>query len=331
MLTRSQLNYRNINEKDFYMFHKNFSINSKKHTKNSKNTSNAPNAFQKKHDNTQNMLLFDIESFDLKIENKQRTRWIPHQISWGIYSYNDDTQKMEMYKKRNYYVSELWVHPTFRHQIETKFKKSYQRHMLEVSKSKYPLKNAHKIISQMLKDIERYDVTTLASYNISSDFKMLNNLVECVCQETNKTISSKVFDRRYSNPFRKESLRYCDLMHNVSILYMDYLIDEGFKDEKIFRNATTKQIKLRGRNNSKSIYSAEYILDKFFGEKQSHTANDDVDLEAKMLGKIIKEKGIKSLEFNVMYPVKLYTQFSQNILEKHSQKIKTAYLYSKSN
>lgn len=319
MLTRSQINYSNIGIKDFYSFHKAPKVI---HSKKKEVVVDNANEIE-------TLLLFDIESYELKIKDGQSPKWIPHQISWGIYQYNQETETLELHKKRNYYVSEIWVHPKFRSQIQTKFKQSYKRHLSNVTDTAYPLKPAYQVITQMLKDIERFQVSTLASYNIYGDFNALNNLVEYI--PMTKNISEKVFNHKYSNPFRNPLLRYCDIMHNVSILYMDYLIQEGFKDEKIFRNAATKHIKLRGRNNSKSIYSAEYIIHKFFGKKQTHFADDDVDLEAEMLEKIIKDKGTNALEYNVMYPTKLYNRFSQEILEKHPLKIQTAYLYSKTN
>jgi hypothetical protein len=111
-------------------------------------------------------------------------------------------------------------------------------------------------------------------------------------------------------------------------MYKDYLIEEGFKDGKIFRNAKTKRIKLRGRDNTKSIYSVEYIAKKFFDKKQLHFAADDVIIEGMLLQKIIRDHGYYKLKLNSMYPSDIYRMFLQRIIENYHNKIETHYMIS---
>lgn len=324
MLTRSKANYSGIAMKDFVALQPLQSTFRRRKTYKPVQTIKAV-----QHKNTKNVLgnilLFDIESYEINVKDPISDiitkKWIPYQIAWGIYSSND----MKSITKKNYYVSELWVNPTYRRNISDMYRDSFKKNLSRVKSSDYSMKSSHSIVNKMLETIQRYDVRTIASYNIHSDFSTLKDLVTYIPSRTK--IDTRLFNCKYTNPFRIQGVNYCDLMHNAAILYMDYLIKEGLEDEKIFRNAKTKKIKLTGRNNSKSIYSAEYILKKFFNDKQPHTANGDVKLEMKMLKKMVEDFGQKELELNVMYPENLYHQFERKIINEHSQEVKTAFLY----
>ena len=316
MLTRSKVNYSGISMKDLVALMPSESrSNTRTKTRNICLSNNTVLG---------NVMLFDIESYAINVKNPVSSsilkKWIPHQIAWRVYDDN-----LKCVSKKNYYVSEIWVTPHYRSAIAKQYPHSFKKHLDKVTKNDYPMKSSKKIINKMLDIIEEFNVKTIMSYNIYSDFESLKDLVQYI--PSKNELDNSLFDCKYSNPFRI-NINYCDLMHNVGLLYMDYLIDEGFKDEKIFRNAKTKKIKLTGRDNSIGVYSAEYVLRKFFNDKQPHTADGDVKLEIKLLKKMVDEFGEKELELNVMYPKKLYDQFASKIMNEHVQKVKTAYLYS---
>jgi len=321
MLTRSKVDYSNIRIDDLIVWQP--EIKSKR--KISKYICASTNV-----NTLHTVMLFDLESYEIMVKDpntkKVFKKWIPHQIAWEIY----DAKKQDMIflDKKNYYVSEMWINPIYRQEISDKYPESFKEHFSRISKSNYPMKSGWSILNQMVDDILKYNVKTMVSYNINTDFESLKDLRRYI-NSKEVTVNEKTFDCKYSNPFRFPGLNYCDLMHNIGVLYIDYLIKEGLKDEKIFRNASTKQIKLTGRDNTKSIYSAEYVLQKFFNDKQPHTADEDVKLEIKMLEKMIKDYGQESIELNVMYPNKLYYTFVDRILKNHSQQVNTAYMYQK--
>ena len=322
MLTRSKVDYSGVCMKDFITLQPLLpSRKNAKNIKNAKNTKDVKSAVR-------NIMLFDIESYKITVKNPTSNviseKWVPHQIAWGVYNWDEALKQLTCLSKKNYYVAEIWINPNYRKEVTKQYTQSFKQHLSQLTSSNYPMKSASSLINKMLKSITRYNIDTLAAYNIHGDFKSLKNLVQYITSTSKIKVNKMLFDLKYSNPFRMPGLNYCDLMHNTSILYMDYLIDEGFKDEKIFRNAKTKQIKLRGRDNTRSIYSAEYVLHKFFNDKQPHIANQDVKLEAKIMKKILKDFGGNGLELNVMYPDKLYNQFEQKIRNEHSQ---TAYLF----
>ncbi len=271
-----------------------------------------------------NILLFDVESYKFPVSNT----WIPHQIAWSIHKYDAQAKKLDCIEKRNYYVAELWIEPKYREEILSKYKHSNKNHLENLKTSDYPMKSSYGIMEQFLNDIRMHNVKTLASYNISSDFTSMKELVKALC--ANRPIDKAEFDVKYCNPFRFQHLNYVDLMHNVGTLYADYLIDEGFKCGKIFRNIATHNIKVSGRKlGGKSIYSAEFVLDKFFTAKQTHFADDDVKLEAQMLEKMLNDHGENGVELNVMYPedLYLYKMFACKITEEYSSRIKSATVF----
>lgn len=293
-----------------------------------KSRSNNTSCQQKqKTDKFNGIILFDIESLKVNVgqtsSGENIAKWIPHQIAWAVYD-----SKLESICEKNYYVAEMWVNSNYRRQISAQFKDSFKLHHQKVLSNNYPVKSASKIINKMLKCIQKYNVNIIASYNIHSDFVSLKNLVnDVISDKTN--INNSQFNCKYSNPFRM-NIDYCDLMHNVGVFYIDYLIDEGLKDEKIFRDAGSRhRIKLTGRDASKGVYSAEYVLSKFFDLKQSHFAEEDVDFEMKLFRKMVDDFGLKDLELNVMYPDNLYNKFRDKILKEHSEKVKSAYMYAK--
>lgn len=275
---------------------------------------------------SETFILFDIESFEVTInDNSDLKKWIPHQIAWGIYSYNPSSKTLDCKATKNYYVAELWIEEKYRNEIKHNFETACSTHLTAMKNTKYPIKSSINIIKEMIEDMKVHNVGLLAAYNISSDFKSLKLLYEKF--SSNETfIDDKLFNIKYSNPFRLKSIDYIDLMHNSAILYMDYLITEGFTDKKIFRNGNTNYIKLKGRDDTKSIYSAEYIIGKFFSQKQLHLAHDDVKLESLLLEKMLNDHGIDAIEKNVMYPTDLYQEFSRKINENYGDKIEIDYV-----
>lgn len=265
-----------------------------------------------------NVLLFDIESYKLKFKDTER--WVPQEIAWGVYEYEETSKQYKLLIKNNYYVSEIWVSPIYRNQLVKKYKNSFIKHINNVQKKQYPMKTASGIISKMLDTIKMFDVKTIASFNINYDFSCLKNM--SICFPNSENIEKTEFDSKYTNPFRIQHLQYLDIMHNAGILYIDYLIKEGFKDEKIYQNPETNRIKLKGRDNTSGIYSAEYIAHKFFQQQQPHTADEDVELEIKIINKMVSEYGINSIELNVMYSTGLYDLFANKIKTEYSDLLK---------
>lgn len=283
-----------------------------------------------------NILLFDLESFKLSdnfIKNSfnlnsfnsnslnSKTndveKWLPHQFAWTIYKYCFSKKKLTPILERNYYVSEFWIDPLYRDEMAQTSNQSILNHLNELKKSRYPMKCGLDIIHEMNTNIKEYNIEYICAYNIASDFQAIKNL--------HRHLNLNSFDSNSINPF---DTNYVDLMHNVTTMYKDYLIEEGFKDGKIFRNAKTKRIKLRGRDNTKSIYSVEYIAKKFFDKKQLHFASDDVLIEGMLLQKIIRDHGYYKLKQNSTYPSDIYRMFLQRIIENYHNKIETHYMLS---
>lgn len=304
---------------------------------------NNPLPFRKQY---KYFLLFDLESFqfnlnmtdkeidketniknDIKNDIKNEPLWTPHQFAWSIFKVLNGTEIIPILNK-NYYVSEIWIDQYFRQEMLTSSKNAMKIHLEQMKRTQYPMKRSIDILKDMINDIEEFNVSILCGYNITSDFKAIKTLYNTFSNPiSNDIIEESLFSINRINPF-KISVDYLDLMTNTSMLYMDYLIEEGLKDEKIFRNAKTKRIKLRGRDDTKSIYSAEYIVKKFFDLKQTHYASDDVDVESKLLNKLLHEKGFKQLELNDTYSNDLYRLFSDKITNDYKEQIKTLSLFS---
>ena len=53
---------------------------------------------------------------------------------------------------------------------------------------------------------------------------------------------------------------------------------------------------------SKTVFSAEYVLQDFFNVSQRHLADDDVEHERLLLEKCLCDFGVHRLEYGILYP-----------------------------
>lgn len=270
-------------------------------------------------ENVGNIIIFDTESYKLKIDMHTKDIWVPHQVAWGVYMYNKNTKTLKLKKKQNFYVSEIWIEKKFRNQMECRYQNSMNKHLKNLKTNEYPMSNAYNIIKQIINDIKIFDIKILSAYNIHYDFLMMRNLSRYISNNT-KSIPTTEFNHKYTNPFRNPNLKYCDIMHNIGILYNDQLIQKGLADGIIFKDIQTKKIHLKNES-SKSIYAAEYLFKFFFNKIQTHSADDDVDLEVKLMQKIFNEFGVKAIELNVMYPTSMYKQFSEIVIQTYYDRL----------
>lgn len=266
-----------------------------------------------------NVLLIDIETF--KHKNSKRLRegmWFPFQIAWGVYRYDGDSKTIKCLQKRMYHVEECVTEKEFFLSLTDNY---LQKHR---ERGNLKLHKAYNILKELDEDITTHDVRTVSAYNIYHDFKVVKDLLKWVSinqypHDKKKDIQkfkTLKYDFSWFNPFRSANIKYLDLMHTVPHAYIVKLIKEGVKDDSVWYCIETKQLRTTRNSRKKGIYSAEYILKKFFDIDQTHFADDDVRDEAKLLEKLLQDVGEDKIEYNVFYPERLINIIDRTIREK---------------
>jgi len=248
---------------------------------------------QHHHSNNDNskkrFMLIDTESF--RFDNNEL---LPLQIACGVYEWNEADLRLDNIGNYTVYIEQIYYNQHFRDAIPAGCLK---KHDENIAANSYLVSDANHIIQNMIDLIEIHQVSTLVGYNISWDFLAIANLGATFCKDI------EGFDHRCDNPFNRMRLDYLDLMHEIVKKYGRELTSQGIHDGTVHRAEDSNRIVLRRNTKfSKSIYSAEYVLQHFFGVSQHHMANTDVADEALMLEKCLLEFGLSSLEYNVAYP-----------------------------
>jgi hypothetical protein len=252
-----------------------------------------------------NVLIFDTETFEMIGE------WYPYQISWGVYRWNESTKMLDLLHHEMYHTSEYIHLNKYRSYLSEKMLKLHTlRGLNEMS--------AVNIVKRLDETISEFNVNTIAAFNISYDFEKVRKLIKFARAISNKnneelTLKNIEYNHYITNPFRHPRLKYLDLMHVCGCSYVDKLIEMGINDGYIWNNIDTKQLKLTKIKGKKGVYSAEYMLNKFFGVKQTHFADDDVKHESLLLEKILQDFGEHNIDYNVCYIDSMYNLFKKRV------------------
>lgn len=297
--TRSKLNLKIINHLDFYdnvpnpkdimknkvEFDLNSLISTKKDTidKNNKKV-----AFRR-------VLMFDTESFKVRDNNEiEGDSWKPYQIAWGIYNYNYKTKELEELRFNTFYVKETLK--------DSRYHKYRPQKILDIEDNVYlTYVNASKILSKLDKDISELNVDTVAAYNISYDFGVLQKLIKLTPNFKGLKLKHLIDNDTFTNPIIH--IRYIDLMYQSIRLYKEKLLDLGLKDDYVWyrQKKDFSVLKVKKSSSTKGIYSLEFILKKFFNIEQTHTAHDDVQDQILLLQQMLKDFDVDDLEYNMCY------------------------------
>jgi len=253
---------------------------------------------------TPRMLLLDTESFCFEMTEGETL--LPLQLAWGIYEWNDETRELVQVSQRTIYVSELMCISTYRNAVKAVSENCFRRHEEKLKEVDFPLMTALQVLETLQNDVVEYNVDTVVGYNLSWDFTAIGQLVRTFFPGKSRNSGCPIldsFDGEADNPFNPMGLRYLDLMHVVVKSYGEHLVVQGIRDGTVHRAQNSNRIMLRkNRRYCKSIYSAEYVLNHFFGVTQNHLADDDVRYEALLLEKSICDIGLQALEYNILYP-----------------------------
>ena len=239
-------------------------------------------------------LVLDTESYQIESELGSKTI-VPLQVAWGIYKWNPYTLRLDLITKNTCYITEIMCIGRFRDAIKKVSERSYLKHEANLKTKGYPLLAVKDLLKVLDETIQSYCVTTLVGYNISWDFDALGNLIRLF------GVEHASFDCRCDNPFNPLKIMHVDLMHEMVKKYGRRLVQLGIKDGSVSKDPHKTWLR-KNTKYSKTIYSAEFVLQHLFGISQQHLADDDVEHEALMLEKIIQEFGESSLECGIMYP-----------------------------
>lgn len=268
-------------------------------------------------------LVLDTESFNLHTDGDGASQLLPLQIAWSVYEWHPEQLSLKCVQRASWYVREVLRDANFRAQLYDISAACLQRHednsfvasAEEDDNVKFnSISGARDILVAMRDAIGELQVSTLVAYNVSWDFLALRNMVELWAHDVPD------FDANCDNPFNPMSLFYLDLMHVTVTKYGQQLVAQGIYDGTIHRvipasrsassddsdeNSDSREGKIVLRRNtrySKSIYSAEYVLNHFFSVKQMHLADADVEHEALLLEKCLQDFGVSGVEYNMCYP-----------------------------
>lgn len=231
-------------------------------------------------------MIIDTESF--KFDNKL----LPLQIAWCAYMWiESEKELLQMSDISTVYVDEILHDPAF----DELPPHCLQKH--KTNNAHYPCMTASDVLQQLENFIQKFNINILVGYNISWDFAAIGNLIDRFNPK------STSFDSQCDNPFNPMRLNYIDLMHETVKKYGQQLAAFGIQDGTIHRADDSNRIMLRkNKRYSKSIYSASYVLQSFFGVTQEHLADHDVKHEALLLQKCLTDFGQSSIEYNMCYP-----------------------------
>lgn len=239
--------------------------------------------------NIRSVLIFDTESF--KVRNDY---WIPYQIAWGIYKWDSDSRKLSIVDSSMFYINNTINNPIYQKYLPEK---------ILTQTNKRVFTSIDNVLSKLDNDITNFNIDTISAYNINYDFKIIQELLETSRVHDKRDVLYKNFsgEKHFINPFRNQNIKYLDLMHTMLRFYIHDLIKLGLKDGSVWNCIETNRLRVTKTPRSSGIYSLEYILNNLFSIHQTHHANDDVEHEALLLEKILKDHGDHSLEYNVCY------------------------------
>lgn len=255
-----------------------------------------------------NVLVFDTETFKMKSE------WLCHQIAWGIYKWDVETKKLILLSNSMYHINEYFTLSKYRSYISENTIKIHQERGFNKA-------SVVDVLKRMDEDLTKFKVETVAAYNIDHDFDVIRKLMKLTGAMSNQNHSvyprfvNLAYNMSLYNPFRNANIKYMDLMHVATNLYIDDLIKKGIKDGSVWYCIETKQLRTTPYKGKRGIYSAEYILREYCGIRQTHFADDDVRDEAVLLEKILQEFGEDKIEYNVFYPPKLINRIEKYIID----------------
>lgn len=246
-------------------------------------------------------LILDTESYGLSTELGAKTV-LPLQIAWAICKWNEQLQKLETLKRVICYVSEIICTSRLRDAVRAISEGNFLKHEAKLKTTMYPMLNVKQIFQGLKKCLLKYNVNCVAAYNISWDFDALGNLLRLFYPGPNSNCPVlQSFSSACDNPFNLFKIQHVDLMHEVVKKYGDQLVQSGIADGTIHHNG--KRIMLRKDSRySKTVFSAEYVLEDFFNVSQKHLADDDVEHERLLLEKCLCDFGINNLEYGILYP-----------------------------
>lgn len=240
-------------------------------------------------------LLLDTESF--KVANLQL---LPLQIACGVFMWDGEAKHLIELERWTAYVHEVYYDDAFMAEIAPNCVK---RHKENCDLGQIAVLPAGQVMHEVVRLIRDHHVSSIVGYNVSWDFAAIRNLTRTLCCAATASWSSHI-DARCDNPFNPMGLAYLDLMHEIVKKYGEELTVQGISDGTIHRADDSHRLMLKsgGSRYSKSIYSAQYVLQHFFGVDQEHMAQQDVCHEALLLEKLLHEFGPASLEHNICYP-----------------------------
>ena len=237
-------------------------------------------------------LVIDTESF------KFGHNLLPLQIAWCVYHWNGENNELQQISAISAaYVAEIISDPVYRDVLEEELPWCLKKHDNNMRDMSEEAQSASDILQNLERSIREHGVSTLVGYNVSWDFAALANMI------LKFSVNLPTFSGLCNNPFNPMRLDYLDLMHETVKKYGKQLAASGVEDGTIHRASESNRLMLRKNTRyGKSIYSAAYVLQSFFGVKQEHLAEHDVQHEAMLLQKCIQDFGLAALEYNVCYP-----------------------------
>lgn len=265
------------------------------------NKDSAWNVLQQQHSVTAAVtdvfLVLDTESYQIESELGSKTI-VPLQVAWGVYKWNENSLRLDLISKNTCYITEIMCIGRFRDAIKSVSERSYLKHEANMKTKGYPLLAVKDLLKVLHETITENCVSTIVGYNVSWDFAALANLIQLF------GVEHPSFDCRCNNPFNPLRIRHLDLMHEMIKKYGRHLVHLGIKDGSVHKDPHNKTWLRKNTKYSKTIYSAEYVLEHLFGISQQHLADDDVEHEALILERVIQQFGVASLEYGILYPQK---------------------------
>lgn len=252
------------------------------------------------YEDTNVFLVLDTESFTFHVMGHDVL--LPLQIAWSIFQWDSERGVLEDKHHCTIYISELMCVSEYREAVRRMSHRCFERHEEKMSSTNFPLMTANQALTVLLDDLTSFHVNTIVGYNLSWDFQSIRNLRNLFIEMDTSPVFTEL-SCTADNPFSPLGLNYLDLMHQTVKSYGEELVLQGIKDGTVHRSATSDRVMLKkNQRYGKSVYSAEYVLQHFFGVFQNHLADDDVRYEALLLEKCLVDFGLRGLEFNILYP-----------------------------
>lgn len=270
--------------------------------------------FESNENDTITWFLFDVEAYSLdKLPNNNANsvNVIPVQIAWTICTYSfehnntiQESQEIEQLErltnihtleipqeiknkcrlikqeKKMFYVSESLLLSKYRNLL-TNFSSYFshatlQKHEQNLILSKFPIRPANRILSEMSKDIKKANFIT--AFNMEWDIKAIDNLCKIATTPPTSTPVGDQKNQKKKNPLLTKELR----KKHVDLMIISY---------KLFWNQLHPNDQTN--NNQKGKYTVETMHKTLcntlgtFPIEQKHLAEFDVDMELDILTAVL--------------------------------------------